>query len=242
MTARMLIVDDDAAIRDVVRYTFEQEGFAVDTAEDGSTALEVVGDGKFDVVILDLMLPALSGIDICRKLRERGDTTPIIMLTAKDSELDLVVGLAVGADDYIAKPFSRAELVSRVRAILRRREYDEAGAEGPVFVIGGLRVDMVRRSVEVDGDRVHLTPAEFKLLALLAERRNAVVSRRELMEHLWDSDWVGDTRACDVHIWSIRRKIERDPSNPKRLVTVRGVGFTLTDEHEEPAPAAPLRE
>jgi DNA-binding response OmpR family regulator len=230
MTQRILVVDDDTAIRDVVSYTFAHEGFEVESTGDGAAALELLDESTFDLVILDLMLPHVSGIDVCRKLREKGDTTPIVMLTAKDSELDLVVGLEVGADDYVPKPFSRAELVSRVRALLRRREYDRETAAGPVYAVGGIRVDMVRRLVEVDGSPVHLTPAEFKLLSLLAERANEVVTRRELMEHLWDSDWVGDTRACDVHIWNIRRKVERDPGNPQRLVTVRGVGFTMRED------------
>ena len=229
MTQRILVVDDDAAIRDVVSYTFTHEGFEVDAAVDGAVAVEMLAESSYDVVILDLMLPQLSGIDVCRKLREQGDTTPIVMLTAKDSELDLVVGLEVGADDYVPKPFSRAELVSRVRALLRRREYDRAEGDGPLYAVGGIRIDMVRRTVVVAGSAVHLTPAEFKLVSYLAERANAVVTRRELMEHLWESDWVGDTRACDVHLWNIRRKIERDPGNPQRLLTVRGVGFTLSD-------------
>ena len=228
----VLVVDDDVAIRDVVRYTLEREGFEVDVAEDGQQAIDLAEQNDLDLIVLDLMLPGITGIDVCRRLREAGDTTPIVMLTAKDSEVDVVIGLEVGADDYVSKPFSRSELVSRIRALLRRRDYDRTDAEGPVHVVGALRIDMVRRRVEVEGKRVHLTPAEFKLLAFLAERRNAVLSRREIMEHLWETDWVGDTRACDVHVWNLRRKIERDPSAPTRLLTVRGVGFTLSDEDE----------
>ena len=166
------------------------------------------------------------GTDVCRTLRAESDL-PIILLTAKDAELDRVLGLELGADDYITKPFSSAELVSRVRALLRRRELDLAGAAGATRAVGGLRIDFARHEVEVDGSRVRLTPSEFKLLGLLAEHPEHVFSRAQIMEHLWQSPFVGDARACDVHVSNLRRKVERDPGHPERIVTVREVGYKL---------------
>jgi DNA-binding response OmpR family regulator len=227
MTARILVVDDDDAILDIVRHTLVREGFAVDTAPSGEEALTRAEAERYDLLVLDLMLPEMSGIDVCRRLRDARQTLPIVMLTAKDSEIDLVVGLEVGADDYIRKPFSRPELVSRIRALLRRREYDREERGVPIEVVGDMRIDFMRRTVEIDGNEVQLTPGEFKLLGLLARRPDEVVSRRALMEHLWDTETLGNSRACDVHIWNIRRKIETVPSTPQRLVTVRGAGFML---------------
>ena len=173
------------------------------------------------------MLPGISGTDVCRALRAESDV-PILMLTARDAEIDRVLGLELGADDYVTKPFSTAELLSRVRAILRRRELDRAnGAGTAVRRLGGLHIDLGRHEVLVDGERVHLTLSEFKVLALLAEQPDSVVSRRELMQHLWASEHVGDEHACEVHISNLRRKIERDASKPERLVTVRGLGYKL---------------
>jgi two-component system response regulator RegX3 len=172
-------------------------------------------------------MPGLLGTDICRILRSESDL-PIILLTAKDAELDRVLGLELGADDYITKPFSSAELVSRVRALLRRRELDlEAAGTGATRTLGGLRVDFARHQVEVDGGTVQLTPSEFRLLSLLAEQPERVFTREQIMQHLWQADYVGDARACDVHVSNVRRKIERDPSHPERLVTVREVGYKL---------------
>jgi two-component system, OmpR family, response regulator RegX3 len=172
------------------------------------------------------MLPDMSGTEICRELRAESDV-PILMLTARDAEADRVLGLELGADDYVTKPFSAAELLSRVRAILRRRELDRANGGTTVRTLGGLQIDLGRHEVLVDGARVHLTLSEFKVLALLAEQPEAVVSRKELMQHLWASEHVGDEHACEVHISNLRRKIERDPSVPQRLVTVRGLGYKL---------------
>jgi two-component system, OmpR family, response regulator RegX3 len=172
------------------------------------------------------MLPGMSGTEICRELRAESDV-PILMLTARDAETDRVLGLELGADDYVTKPFSAAELLSRVRAILRRRELDRANSAATVRRLGGLHIDLGRHEVLVDGTRVHLTLSEFKVLALLAEEPEAIVSRKELMQHLWASEHVGDEHACEVHISNLRRKIERDPSVPQRLVTVRGLGYKL---------------
>ena len=225
MTARILVVDDEPAIVDAVSYALRSEGFEVDAAHDGESALESALRDAYDVIVLDLRLPGLSGVEVCRRLRAASDV-PILMLTAKTAEVDRVVGLDSGADDYVTKPFSTAELTSRVRAILRRRELDRAGGVA-VRTVGGVRIDLLRREVAVDGERVHMTPSEFRLLALLASQPERVFDRREIMEHLWESTYVGAQRACDIHIANLRQKIERDPARPERLVTVRGVGYRL---------------
>jgi two-component system response regulator RegX3 len=212
-------------VRDVVAFTLRREGYEVDEERDGPSALESGRTGQYSLVVLDVMLPGLSGVDVCRELRAESDV-PILMLTARDAESDRVLGLELGADDYVTKPFSSAELLSRVRAILRRRELDRAGGS-TVRKLGGLQIDLGRHEVLVDGARVHLTLSEFKVLSLLAERPEAVVSRRELMQNLWASEHVGDEHACEVHISNLRRKIERDPTQPERLVTVRGSGYKL---------------
>ncbi len=222
----ILVVDDDPGVLDVVAFTLRREGFDVDEERDGPAALEAARARGYDIVILDVMLPRLSGTEVCRALRAESDV-PIVMLTARDAETDRVLGLELGADDYVTKPFSTAELLSRVRAILRRRELDRANGGVAVRRLGGLHIDLGRHEVLVDGERVHLTLSEFKVLALLAEQPLRVISRRELMQHLWASEHVGDEHACEVHISNLRRKIERNPSTPQRLVTVRGVGYKL---------------
>jgi two-component system response regulator RegX3 len=225
VTERILVVDDEAAIRETVGYALRSEGYEVSDAADGEEALEVARSNGFDVLILDLMLPKLSGVEVCRRLRAESDV-PILLLTAKDAEVDRVLGLEAGADDYVTKPFSMAELVSRVRAILRRRRLDR-GSGAPVHRVGGLTLDLIRYGAAVDGRAVNLTRSEFKLLALLAGEPERVFSRREIMQHLWESSYVGDQRACDIHVSNIRKKIERDPTRPERLLTVRGVGYRL---------------
>jgi len=226
VSSSILVVDDDPGVLDVVSFMLRREGFEVDEERDGTAALEAARTRNYDIVILDIMLPGVSGTDICRELRSESDV-PILMLTARDAEIDRVLGLELGADDYVTKPFSTAELLSRVRAILRRRELDRANGGATLRSLGGLQIDLSRHEVRVDGDRVHLTLSEFKVLALLAEQPDAVVSRKELMQHLWASEHVGDEHACEVHISNLRRKIERDPSQPQRLVTVRGMGYKL---------------
>jgi two-component system response regulator RegX3 len=226
MSPSILVVDDDPGVLDVVAFTLRREGFDVDEEREGPAALEAARSRSYDLVILDVMLPQLSGTDVCRALRAESDV-PIVMLTARDAELDRVIGLELGADDYVTKPFSTAELLSRVRAILRRRELDRANGAIAVRRLGGLQIDLGRQEVLVDGSRVHLTLSEFKVLALLAEQPESVVSRRELMQHLWASEHVGDEHACEVHISNLRRKIEHDPSQPQRLLTVRGMGYKL---------------
>ena len=226
MSQRVLVIEDEPAILDVVSYALRREGLEVHTEVDGESGLAAARREPFDVVVLDLMLPRLSGTDVCRMLRAESDV-PIIILTARDTEVDRVLGLELGADDYVTKPFSAVELVSRVRALLRRRELDSRSAGGTVVAVGGIVVDFVRHEISVDGKPVQLTPSEFKILALMAREPERAFSRRQIMEHLWQSPYVGDERASDVHISSLRRKIERDPGHPERIVTVRGVGYKL---------------
>jgi DNA-binding response OmpR family regulator len=222
---KILVVDDEPAIRDSIAYALEREGYEVFGAEDGETALALSRSESFEAIILDIKLPGRSGTDVCRELRAES-SVPIVMLSARGAEIDRVVGLELGADDYIAKPFSVSELVARVRAILRRRELDRSEA-GSLRRVGGLLLDLRRHAVLVDGRDVELTPMEFRLLAVMAEEPERAFDRRELMRHLWESDFGGDQRACDSHVVNLRRKLERDPSRPERIVTVRGVGYKL---------------
>jgi two-component system response regulator RegX3 len=226
MTGRVLVVDDDPGILEVVAYSLTSEGFEVETVRDGATALERATDDTYDLVILDLMLPRLSGTEVCRRLRAERRTVPILMLTAKDAELDRVLGLELGADDYVTKPFSQAELLSRIRALFRRREYERESTD-VIRQIGGLRLDFARHEVVVDGRPAKLTASEFKVLTLLASQPERVFSRRQVMEYLWESSYVGDEHAADVHISNLRRKIERDSAHPERIVTVRSFGYKL---------------
>jgi two-component system, OmpR family, response regulator RegX3 len=219
VSPRVLIAEDEAAIADSVAYALRGEGFDVDTVGDGESALEAARADGYDVLLLDLMLPGVSGMEVCRRLRAES-AIPILMLTARTAEVDRVVGLDAGADDYVVKPFSMPELLSRVRALLRRRELDRA--EPTALRVGSLTVDVARHAATVDGNAVGLTPSEFKLLTLFARQPGRVFTRRQLMQHLWESSYVGDQRAGDAHIVNLRRKIGRD-----RIVTVRGVGYKL---------------
>jgi two-component system, OmpR family, response regulator RegX3 len=223
--SKVLVVEDEPAVRDALGYALRGEGFDVDVAGDGEAGLQAAQEGDYDVLVLDLMLPKMSGTEVCRRLRAES-AVPIIMLTAKGAELDRVLGLEIGADDYVTKPFSMAELIGRIRAILRRRELDRSRGESRLR-IGSLELNPMRHEARVDGDPKRLTPSEFKLLLLLAEQPERVFSRREIMQHLWDSDYVGDQRACDIHISNLRQKLERDPARPERIVTIRGVGYKL---------------
>jgi len=226
MTGRILIADDEQDILDAIVYALTAEGFDVDAVTDGESALHAARSASYDVVLLDVMMPRLSGTEVCRRLRS-DSIVPILMLTAKDSELDRVLGLELGADDYVTKPFSVAEVVSRVHAILRRRDFERSAAGVGVRSIGALTIDLARHRVEIDGTPVPLTPSEFKLLDFLAKRPEQVLSRAQIMEHLWETTYVGDARACDVHIYNLRQKIETDPASPQRIVTVREVGYKL---------------
>ena len=226
MAERILLAEDDASIAATVEYALTAEGYEVDVVGDGATALERVTSIPYDLLLLDIALPRLSGMEVCRRVRSES-VVPIVMVTAKDAEVDRVLGLESGADDYVTKPFSTAELVSRVRAILRRRELDRAPAQSGVVRVGDLELDLVRHRVRVDGREVELTASELSLLSLLASAPDRVFARREIMQHLWNSTFVGSERACDIHVSNLRRKIEPDPARPKRLLTVRSAGYKL---------------
>jgi len=220
--ARILVVEDEPAIRDAVVFALEQERFQVEYVEAAAEALAAVRAQAPDLVLLDIMLPDGSGIDVCRELRAESDV-PIIMLTARGTELDRVLGLEVGADDYVVKPFSVAELVSRVRALLRRRELDRMGP-GRLLSVGKLRVELVRQEASVDGRSVALTPAEMRLLSRLASDPERAFTRDELMEALWDTALPGASRACDTHVLNLRRKLA---GSGVSIDTVRGLGYRL---------------
>ena len=226
MSRRVLVADDEPDLLEPVAYALRHHGFDVTTVTDGDNALREARSGRYDVLICDVLMPGALGTDVCRILRAESDL-PIILLTAKDAEVDRVVGLELGADDYVTKPFSVAELVSRVRALLRRRDLDRAKASSATLEVGGLTIDYVRHVVEVDGRAVTLTPSEFTVLSFLAESPGQVFSRAQIMEQLWDSAHTGNGRAADVHISNLRRKVERDPSRPARIVTVREFGYKL---------------
>jgi two-component system response regulator MtrA len=219
MSPRVLVAEDEAAIADSVAYALRGEGFEVETVPDGEGALAAAQSDGFDVLVLHLMLPGVSGPEVCRRLRAE-NAIPILMLTARTAEVDRVLGLEAGADDYVVKPFSMPELVSRVRAILRRRELDRG--EPTQLRVGELTVDVAGHTAAIGEEALSLTPSEFKLLALFARHPDRAFSRRELMQHLWESTYVGDERAGDAHIVNLRRKI-----GAERLLTVRGVGYKL---------------
>jgi DNA-binding response OmpR family regulator len=222
--SRILLVEDEPAIAEAIAYALEDAGYAVDAVDTGDRALVAARDRDYDLMILDLMLPGTPGIDVCRTLRAESDL-PIVMLTALDAEVDRVQGLDSGADDYVTKPFSVAELVSRVRALLRRRMLDRSSAA--LLHVGGLELDVARHTATVDGRPLQLTRSEFRLLALLASEPGRDFTRDELVRHLWQSEFVGDRRAIDVHISNLRKKLEGEPHERRRLVTVRGVGYRL---------------
>jgi two-component system, OmpR family, alkaline phosphatase synthesis response regulator PhoP len=220
---RILVVEDETPIAEAVGYALRGAGYDVDIVGDGNDALAATRERPFDLMVLDLMLPGPSGLDVCRAVRSDSDL-PIVMLTARDAELDRVLGLEIGADDYVTKPFSVAELVSRVRALLRRRDLDR----GPVLQrVGDLVIDVLRHSATLEDRPLQLTRSEFRVVTLLASEPGRVFTREELVEHLWEGDFDGDRRAIDVHMSNLRRKLEEDPRNPRRLQTVRGVGYRL---------------
>lgn len=220
---RILLVEDEIALSDPLSYLLEREGYEVEVAADGPSAVAAFDRDGADLVLLDLMLPGLPGTEVCREIRQLS-TVPIIMLTAKDSEVDIVVGLELGADDYVTKPYSTRELLARIRAVLRRRiEPDEAG-DG-IIAGGRVRMDVDRHTVEVDGQPVAMPLKEFELLELLMRNAGRVLTRGQLIDRVWGSDYFGDTKTLDVHIKRIRSKIEVTPSEPVQLVTVRGLGY-----------------
>jgi two-component system response regulator RegX3 len=223
---RVLVVEDEESFSDALSYMLRREGFEAVVAGTGPDALAEFDRAGADIVLLDLMLPGLSGTEVCRALRSRS-AVPIIMLTAKDSEVDKVVGLELGADDYVTKPYSARELVARMRAVLRRRgEAAEAPSDG-VLEAGPVRMDVERHVVAVDGEIVALPLKEFDLLEFLLRNAGRVLTRGQLIDRVWGSDYVGDTKTLDVHVKRLRAKLEPDPANPKYLLTVRGLGYKL---------------
>lgn len=227
MSHKILIVEDDPNLLETLKYNLQRENYEVVTATDGEQGLEIALDSSPDLVILDIMLPKINGFEICRILR-RKSTVPILMLTARTDETDKVVGLELGADDYVTKPFSLKELLARVRAMLRRAQATEVPifAEKPLK-IGDLEIDIERHRISLRGSSLELTPKEFDLLAFLARNRGLVFSREKLLEKVWGYEYAGDSRTVDVHIRWLRQKIEADPSNPRHLITVRGAGYKL---------------
>ena len=222
---KVLIVEDDPAVRDVVSRSLSREGMEVEAVGDGEAALERFRDsGPFDLAVLDISLPGMDGFTLCGELR-RSSKLPIIMLTARDDETSIVVGLEVGADDYVTKPFSPRQLASRVRANLRRRRMDREDSDQEVIEFPGLTLDLTRQRIKAEKKDVDLTAREFEVLEILASHPGRVYSRDQIMDHLWNGDFFGDARAADVHIQHIRQKIEPDPKNPRYVRTVRGRGY-----------------
>ncbi len=240
MERKILVVDDEPVLVETIAYNLAQAGFQVATALDGSSGLEAARRERPDLIILDIMLPGMDGLEVCRQLRRERSTatTPIMMLTAKGDEIDKVVGLEVGADDYVTKPFGRRELLARVRALLRRMEYDQGrdgqrtrDAESPPahasheLVAGPLRIDLAGRRVNCRGKALDLQPKQFDLLIYLVRNRGTVLTRDQILHHVWGYDYTGDTRTVDVHIRWLREKLEEDPANPRLIQTVRSVGY-----------------
>lgn len=244
MGRKILVVDDEEVLVETITYNLEQSGYQVLTATDGASALEIARQELPDLIVLDIMLPGMDGLEVCRQLRrdKRTSTVPIIMLTAKADEIDKVVGLEVGADDYVTKPFGRRELLARIRALLRRVDYpleadDYArdrdatnsahGQAHSELIAGPLRIDQAGRRVICRGQELELQPKQFDLLTYLVRNRGTVLTRDQLLHNVWGYDYVGDTRTVDVHVRWLREKLEEEPANPKLIQTVRGVGYVF---------------
>jgi len=227
MSSKILVVEDDSNLLETLKYNLRRESYNVVTATDGEQAIEIARREKPALIILDIMLPRMSGFEVCRILRKEM-IVPILMLTAKADETDKIVGLEIGADDYVTKPFSMRELLARVRAMLRRAQMAEMPlADETALRIGDIEVDIGRHRASLRESALDLTPKEFELLAFLAKNKGLVFSREQLLEKVWGYDYAGNTRTVDVHIRWLRQKIETDPSKPKHLVTVRGTGYKL---------------
>jgi two-component system response regulator RegX3 len=222
--ARVLVVEDEESFSDALSYVLRKEGFEVSVAPTGTTALTEFDRSGADIVLLDLMLPEMSGTEVCRQLRQRSGV-PIIMVTARDSEIDKVVGLEIGADDYVTKPYSPRELVARIRAVLRRKSTEATEPDTPTLAAGPVRMDVERHVVTVDGVAVQLPLKEFELLELLLRNAGRVLTRGQLIDRVWGADYVGDTKTLDVHVKRLRSKVEPEPSTPRFIVTVRGLGY-----------------
>ena len=224
MSPNILLVEDELSIAEPLMFLLEKEGFQVRHVADGRDALNAFAESPPDLVLLDLMLPGMSGTDVCRTIRQTSNT-PIIMLTAKDSEVDIVVGLELGADDYITKPYATRELLARIRAVLRRTEFVEGDDDNAVLERSGIQLDSDRHALTVRGADVAMPLREFELLEYLMSNAGRVLTRSQLIDRVWGSDYFGDTKTLDVHIKRIRSRIEEDPSAPRLLTTVRGVGY-----------------
>lgn len=232
MSTRILVVEDEPALQETLAYNLQKEGYEVELVGDGRLALEVARARPPDLILLDIMLPGLDGFEVCRYLRQEM-SMPVLMLTARDDEIDRIVGLEVGADDYLVKPFSMRELLARVKAQLRRAQLirDEIAKSGGVSALpeiltfGNLQINVTRREVSLDGKIVPVKPKEYDLLLFFVQHRGQMLSREFILERVWDWDYIGDSRTVDVHVRWLRQKIEADPANPKRIVTVRGGGY-----------------
>lgn len=242
--ARLLVVEDNDTIRETILEAMVQEGFAIDGCSNGRLARELINRERFDLVILDLMLPGMTGLDLCRQLQQQGGHPLILVISARDSETDRVLGLEVGADDYLIKPFGIRELVARCRALLRRRQDHSIAAPKPDAQARELRCgEIVLLPQECratkGGEELQLSPKEYKLLEFFLERPRRVWSREELIEKIWGYDYIGDTRTVDVHVRWLRQKIEADPSNPQHLITVRGFGYRFDIQGDAPSRDGP---
>jgi len=234
MSEKILVVDDEISLQETLAYNLKKQGYDVKTTGDGTEAIELAREWSPEVIILDVMLPGLDGFEICRILR-REMSTPILMLTARDDEIDRVVGLEVGADDYLAKPFSMRELIARVKALLRRvrlireeaaaREGEDGKPKPETLDFGNLQIDMTRHEIKIDDKVVAFKPKEYELLTFFAQHQGQVLSREFILERVWGWDFIGESRTVDVHVRWLREKIEQDPGNPRRIVTVRGAGY-----------------
>ena len=221
---RILLVEDESSLSEPLSFLLGREGFEVEIAEDGQLALDIFANGNFDIILLDLMIPKVPGNEVCRQIRTTSNI-PIIMLTAKDTEVDKVVGLELGADDYVTKPYSTRELLARIKAVLRRNVKDEVQDGDGVIEIAGIRLDADRHTLHVQGALVAIPLKEFELLEYLMSNVGRVLTRGQLIDRVWGTDYYGDTKTLDVHIKRLRSKIEADPAEPVHLVTVRGLGY-----------------
>lgn len=224
--ARILVVEDEETLSEAIAFLLGKEGFEVSVAATGPDAISQFDKSGADLILLDLMLPGLSGTEVCRQIRTKS-AVPIIMLTAKDSEIDKVVGLELGADDYVTKPYSSRELIARIRAVLRRGELLDSAEDGAVLEVGPVRMDTDRHVISVNGEQVSIPLKEFELLEFLMRNAGRVLTRLQLIDRVWGSDYVGDTKTLDVHIKRLRAKIEKDPANPEFIQTVRGMGYKM---------------
>lgn len=229
MSGKILLVEDEHSIAEPIIYNLKREGFSVTHVDEGPIALEIFSEEKFDLIILDLMLPEISGLDICKSIRKESNV-PIIMVTAKDSEADRVSGLELGADDYVTKPFSVRELMSRVRAVLRRTTITKTDKNDKSIKSGNIEINLSKYEAKVDDKNIDLTPREFELLYAFCENEGNLLSREQIFDEIWGYSFIGNTKTLDVHIQRIREKIEKDPREPKRLITVRGVGYKLVTD------------